>query len=146
MAEHGEGIWSREGGELSRKLGYPTAPPPLPDRAGSEWGLASLLTGGACLVLCPTTLLVWASIVSVHAVRWSRSDVHNMCVLLTGCELVVLGLVGTALAFGIVGLVAARKNQTTIALPLTGLIVSAATMIFWLVILVCSFATMGGLW
>jgi hypothetical protein len=144
MAEREEGIWGGEG-ELSRKLSYPAAQLRLPPRTGSEWGLASLLTGGLCLVICPTTLLVWASIISVHDQRWTKADVRNMCAALISCEFLVVGLVGMALAFAIVGLVASRKHETPAALPLTGLIVSAVTMIFWIVIVVSSFMTMGGL-
>jgi hypothetical protein len=145
VAEHEEGIWGRDAGELGRKLSYPTAPAPLPTRTGSEWGLASLLTAGVCLIVCPTTLLVWASIIAVHDQRWTKTDVRDMCLALIGCEFLVFGLVATALAFGIVGVTAARKHQTPVALPLTGLIVSAVTLVCWIVILVSSVSTMGGL-
>jgi hypothetical protein len=147
MAEHEQGIWGGEAGDLARRRSPSAgASLTLPGPQGSEWGLAALLTAGFCMVLCPTTLLVWASIVSVHAVRWSRSDVHTMCILVTACEFLVAALAGMALAFGIVGLIAARKNQTPVALPLTGLIVSVVTLVFWIVIIGCSFATTGGLW
>jgi hypothetical protein len=146
MAEREEGIWGGEAGELGRKLSYPTAALTLPPRTGSEWGLASLLTAVACLVVCPTSLLVWASVITAHEHRWDRPSVHHICILLISCEFLVLGLVGTALAFAIVGLNAARKYETPMGLPLTGLIVSAVTMAFWIVILICSFAMTEGLW
>jgi hypothetical protein len=141
MAEHEEGIWGGEAADPARKRSHPAAPLVLPDRVGSEWGLASLLTGVACLVMCPTTLLVWASVVSVHAVRWSRADVRNICILLISCQFLVLGLVAMALAFAIVGLTAGRRQQTPVALPLAGLVVSAVTAVFWVIIIICSFAT-----
>jgi hypothetical protein len=145
MADREEGIWGGESGELARKLTYPTAPPPLPTRGGSEWGLASLLTGAVCLIVCPTTLLVWASIISVHDRRWSKTDVRNMCAALMACQLLVFGLVAMALAFGIVGLTAARRHHAPVALPLTGLVVSAVTLVCWIVILVSSLLTTAGL-
>ena len=110
MAERDEGIWGGEAGELGRKLSYPAAQLTLAPRTGSEWGLASLLTGLACLIVCPTTLLVWASVIAVHDARWSKTDVRNMCTALIGCEFLVLGLVmfgiaqpTEAAAAGIVG-------------------------------------------
>jgi uncharacterized BrkB/YihY/UPF0761 family membrane protein len=146
MAEPEEGIWGSEPGDLGRRLSSPKASLTLPDRAGSEWGLASLLTALACLVLCPGTLLVWASVITAHEHRWDRPSVHRLCIVLICCEFLVLGLIGTALAFAIVGGAVARKNQTSCALPVTALIVSSVTLALWIVILVCSFSMTDGLW
>jgi hypothetical protein len=141
MAEEEEGIWGGERGEMGRKLTHPDAPRRVPSRHASEWGLASLLTGGFCLLLCPGTLVVWAGVISVHAERWGRADVRNICVALICCQFLVLFLNVMAIAFGAVGLMGPREERTSVALPLAGLVVSLVTILFWVVIIVSSFMT-----
>jgi hypothetical protein len=139
MAEREEGIWGGEAGELGRRRSESAGPSlTLPAPHGTEWGLASLVAAGACLLLCPGALLVWISY--VHAPFWSHPDHRTISVVLLACHFLALGLTAMALAFAIVGLTAARRQQTPIALPLTGLIVSGVTLLFWLLIIICTFA------
>ncbi len=136
MAEREEGIWGGEAEVLGRKLTLPTAEPPSPNRTGAEWGLAALVAGGACFLLCPGALLVWVAF--VHADFWSHSDRRILSVIFTACHFLAFGLTAVAMAFAITGLTAARKQQTPVALPLTALILSGVTLLFWILILICT--------
>ncbi len=137
MAEHDEHIWSSDAGELPRRRSQSPAPSlTLPGPQGTEWGLAALLTGSACLLLCPLALLVWVAL--FHAQFWSHSDRRNISILLIACQFLAFGLTAMSLAFAIVGLTAARRQQTPIALSLTALVVSGVTLVFWIIILVCT--------
>jgi hypothetical protein len=137
MAEREEGIWSGDAGELARRRAQPGGLSlTLPGQQGSEWGLAALLTASACMILCPLALLVWVGL--FHADFWSWSDRRHISVVLVACQFIAFGLTAMCLAFAIVGLTAARRQQTPVALPLTALVVSGVTLVFWIIILVCT--------
>jgi hypothetical protein len=142
MAEHEQGVWGERRSGVA--AGWGDAPPPV-HRRGFEWGLASLLVGATCLLMSPLALLVWASVIQVHDLRWSRHDVSIICTGLIITEFGVLVLVLLGLAFGVTGIVAARSQGAPQALPVAAVAVGVVSLCFWIGIMVSSFNTTSGL-
>jgi len=138
MSKPEERIWSR-----SLEGPGPESTPPLafPGRRAAEWGLASLLMGSVFMLLCPLTLLVWASVISVHEKRWDKPSVNTICTALIVTEFGVLVLILVGVVFGLVGWSTARTERAPAALPVAGTMLGLMTLLFWIIILASSFIT-----
>jgi hypothetical protein len=118
-------------------------PPPLPSpsvadvrRAGepkvaldapfSEWGISALVMGGAMLLATP---------LSVHTVDLIRRPGGSTFITFLLCfaleALLVLGC-GASVAFGVMGLLGYFKRGERLPLNLAGLVISALSLLLWL--------------
>jgi hypothetical protein len=97
-----------------------------PDHRAAEWGLASVLLGGLLVVTAPIILIVNILMASIgpSALGMDPGAIKLATIGFVIVGLLLLGLGGTGVAFGLASLSAARSGNQSIALGLTGLIVS----------------------
>jgi hypothetical protein len=102
------------------------------DRAGREWGLASLLLGAVfALMVLPGLILVYT--LGTTNFRGFHRTEERITALGGYCGgLLILGLSITGIVFGILGIVAAKKANRPIALGLAGALVNALNLLMWL--------------
>jgi hypothetical protein len=109
------------------------------NRHAAEWGLAGLLLNLTLLLLAALALLVWGSVIQVHEQRWDHGSLVRICIALLSTEFLVLLLIAVGIAFSVRGLLAARSQRTPAALPLAALLVGLVDLLFWLMVVYCSF-------
>ena len=106
-------------------------------RFGFEWGLASTLIGATFLIMGPVAFLFCLSF-------WvnGKNDDHGLSLrdlqlIEIGSIVCVIGaeaLCVVSVFFGIRGLAHARRERRPVALPLSGILLSAVAMGVWLIV------------
>ncbi len=118
---------------------HPRAPGPEPaaspmSRHAAEWGLASLLTGGAMLLLT-SVVMVFALIFWINGreIVGTAADWANKLTLVGAviAALVLIALTGASLAVGIRALQSASQRRQPAGLALAGTMVSAVALLLF---------------
>jgi len=103
---------------------------------GAVWGLASLWLGAVALLAVPVTLifnlLLW--FVGQQAPRSNPLLVGVIFILMVLSVLIMLGLAGCGIAFGLKGRRVAHDNRQASPLALAGILVGGAAVIGWIIV------------
>jgi hypothetical protein len=120
-------------GEAPRETG---APGVGLDAPFSEWGLSSLVLGSALLLLTPLSLM------TANRIHDTPGNRFVSFLLTFVMELLLLLGNGACLAGGIYGLLQYFKNRQRLPLNLAGTVVSALSLLLWLVTAIAMIRTM----
>jgi hypothetical protein len=105
-------------------------------RFGFEWGLASTAIAAILLLASPMVLLFclfyWSASRSDHLLGYSGVKMANGAGIVICTGALIFGILG--LLFGIRGLGRARQAHQPAALPVTGILLSLAALIMWIII------------
>jgi NADH:ubiquinone oxidoreductase subunit H len=105
-------------------------------RHAAEWGLASMLLGGALALLAVLMLVVNILMGTLARQIMGPSDIRlAMNAAIVGAVFVTI-LCGVSMFFGIRSLVSAYRNQQPAALGWAGTLVSTLGLILWIVAIV----------
>ena len=107
----------------------------------AEWGLASLLLGGLLAVMAMLTLQINLQMYLTPRV-WSLDDIRPIQYAGIAAAIVLAGLTGTSIAFGIRSLVLAYKHVRPSALGWAGTMTSIFALLLWICTLVDLFSVL----
>jgi hypothetical protein len=106
------------------------------DAPFSEWGLASLIVGSTLLLLTPASL---ATINRIHETQGNRFLSFLLTFMM---ELLLFVANGASLAAGVYGVLEYLKRRQRLPLNLAGTVVSALSLLLWLVTAIAMIRTM----
>jgi hypothetical protein len=112
-----------------------------PCRSAAETGLASLLLGGILALMAMLTLQINLQMYFSPRV-WPLNDVRPIFYAAILSSIVLAGITGTSIAFGIRGLMIAYKNRLPAALGWAGLLISGLALFLWIGALVDLFSVL----
>ncbi len=106
------------------------------DAPFSEWGLSSLIFGSVLLLLTP------ASVVTINRIHDTQGNRFLSFLLTFVMELLLFLGNGASLAGGVYGLLEYFKRRQRLPLNLAGTVVSALSLLLWLVTAIAMIRTM----
>jgi hypothetical protein len=113
----------------------------LQTRNAAEWGLASLLLGGLLAVMAMLTLQINLQMY-LNPKGWWPNDVRPVQYVGIAGAIVLAGLTGTSIAFGIRSLMLAYKHAQPTALGWLGTMTSVFALLLWIGTLVNLFSVL----
>jgi hypothetical protein len=111
------------------------------ERHGTEWGLASLLTGGM-LAVGAVAFLVLAVVTMQVRDHFNHFDIGVICTLHVLFTLVVLPISAFSVIAGLRGMFSARRRGQPIAFGLMGFLTSVLALGLWICACVAGFAVL----
>ncbi len=101
------------------------------DRAGREWGLASLVLGMTFAVMVMPSLFLVHTLGVDNFRGFGRTEARIAALGGYCGGVLIVGLAITGICFGVLGIVAAKRANRPIALGLAGALLNALNLLMW---------------